>query len=118
MSKSVATFAARAALLAVALGIGAAGCSRDPVEGALEAVNIPKVNRVDWKVERHPVEFGVGSQAPAPGELQRLDAFLAGFEPYGARVFVDPAPEVAGGALAERRLATVIDRAGRQGFTV
>ena len=108
----------RAAAVALGIGLALAGCSREPIEGALPAVSVPKVSRVDWRVEQHPVYFGVGSPVPAGGEQQRLDGFLAGFEPYGARVFVDAAPDVTGAGLAEGRLKTLTEVARRRGFTV
>src|SRR3546814_9688255 len=67
-------------------------------------------------MERHPVRFGLGNTAPAPGEIAELDRFV---RPYlndtAVRLYVDAAPAAAGRS-AERRVGKECVRTCRCGW--
>src|SRR3546814_19321233 len=90
---------------AIAAGLLLGACSAQPIYP--EAAGIEKLNRVEWRMERHPVRFDLGNTTPAPGEIAELDRFV---QPYlndsAVRVYVDAAP-----ARSEER------RVGKEGVS-
>lgn len=102
---------------ALACGLLLAACSAEPIHP--EAVGIEKVNMIDWRVHRHPVQFAWGTATPEPGEMERLADFLAPYdEGAGAYVFVDAGAGVTGDALARQRLQRVHGVISSRGFTL
>ena len=92
----------RAAILPALTALALAACSAQPIYP--EAAGIEKVNQVEWKMERHAVDFGFGRATPSTAEIAALDRFV---RPYvndtAVRVYVDGAPAAAGAALAQQR---------------
>ena len=105
----------RAAIFSTAIGGVLAACSAPPIYP--EAAGIEKVNRVEWKMERHAVRFGFGSTTPSPGEIAELDRFV---RPYlndtAVRVYVDAAPAASGGVIADQRLQALVAWLDAKGF--
>ncbi|MFN4088478.1 MAG: CpaD family pilus assembly lipoprotein [Alphaproteobacteria bacterium] len=92
----------RAAILPAAVALLLGACSAQPIYP--EAAGVEKVNRVEWKIERHPVRFGLGATTPPPAEIARLDRFVQPFvNDPAARVYIDAAPAAAGDAVAQHR---------------
>lgn len=103
---------------ALLLGATLGACSREPLHP--EAVYVePKVNRVEWRVDRHPVQFAVGSDRPVAGELAALDRFLATYaDAASAQIFIDIDPAVTGRELAAQRYAILHRHLTARGIVV
>lgn len=106
----------RAAVLPMAIaGLMLAACSAQPIYP--EAAGVEKVVGIDWRMERHPVRFGLGQTAPAPGEIAQLDSFV---RPYvndtAVRVYVDAAPGAAGADVADQRMQVLVAWLEEKGF--
>lgn len=100
----------------LALAAALAACSAEPLHP--EAIPVaPKTVQVAWQVEPHPVQFAIGSDRPAPGEIAGIDRFLAQFaDETSVQVFVATDPATAGRALAERRFALLERHLAARGF--
>ena len=108
-----------AALALLAMGTALTACSSEPLRP--DAVfYAPKTNaaQVEWRVERHPVSFPIGSERPAPGQLAQLDSFLGAYaDDLSARVFLEANPAAVGRELAGRRYAVLDRHVAAQGIT-
>ena len=105
----------RAGILPVAVGLLLAACSSQAIYP--EVAGIEKVSGAEWKIERHPVEFGIGRTTPSAGEIAALERFV---RPYvndpAARVYIDTAPAAAGAVVADQRMQALSAWLDAKGF--
>jgi pilus assembly protein CpaD len=106
---------ARLIRLSLALGLALAGCSTAPPRADREdGLASAKTLRVDHTRLQHEVAFAPGAADPAPGEIDRLMAFIAQSDLRGSdRILLEPA---AGDRLAAARIGRIVKALDRHGI--